>query len=107
MNDQLIDGITGQIAMSGSGRYIGYISDARNVVAGDTNCEWAAWWCWATSRRRTTFGTGTVPCGQAPVGETFGQGVNADSDGNGRFSTIVPDGSPGQPGTGAMLGAEQ
>jgi hypothetical protein len=37
-----INGITGQISLSGNGRRVGYISDSSNIVAGDTNREWDA-----------------------------------------------------------------
>lgn len=37
-----INGITGQISMSGDGRFVGYISDATNIVRNDTNDEWDA-----------------------------------------------------------------
>jgi Tol biopolymer transport system component len=35
-----IDGVTGQIAISGNGRFVGYTSDSTNIVAGDTNGDW-------------------------------------------------------------------
>jgi Tol biopolymer transport system component len=35
-----IDGVTGQIAMSGNGRFVGYASDSTNLVAEDTNDQW-------------------------------------------------------------------
>jgi Tol biopolymer transport system component len=54
LGGELINGITGQIAISGNGRYVGYCSDASNIVAGDTNEQWDAF-VWnrrtATTRR--------------------------------------------------------
>lgn len=35
-----INGNTGTIAISGNGRYVGYLSEASNIVAGDTNRTW-------------------------------------------------------------------
>ena len=60
LGGQLLNGATGQIAISGNGRYVGYISDASNIVKRDTNGEWDAFvWSARTGRtRRVSVGTG-------------------------------------------------
>jgi Tol biopolymer transport system component len=53
LGGEVINGSTGQIAISGNGRYVGYASDASNLVAGDTNEQWDAFvWDGRTARTR-------------------------------------------------------
>lgn len=62
INGGPINGITGQISLSGNGRYVGYISDASNIVAGDTNRDWDAFVYDARTRvtQRVSVGSGGV-----------------------------------------------
>jgi Tol biopolymer transport system component len=62
VDGQPLNGATGQIAISGNGRYVGYMSDATNLVRGDTNGQWDTFVYDARTRvtRRVSVGTGGV-----------------------------------------------
>ena len=60
LGGKLLNGAIGPISISGNGRYVGYTSDASNIVKGDSNGQWDAFVFDARTAktRRVSIGTG-------------------------------------------------